>query len=98
MIYLESNDVYDIALQLDEDVHGANGDLDNLQIHHRLMQAIADACSSHRLVDSDLGDVNKPALTLCLAADLVLGIWRYKEREAMALLSDAHTSSPAWPA
>jgi hypothetical protein len=78
-----------IALQLSEDVHGASGDFDDLQIRTRLMEAIVARCNYHIYGHSGIYEdfiqmsveehADKPALTLRQAANLIFGVWKYME-------------------
>jgi hypothetical protein len=77
--HLKSDHIDKIALQLDEDVYGANGDLSDHQIRYRLMEAIIVQLG----VLKPVMDVHTPSLSLAQAADLILGVWRDKDRDYM---------------
>jgi hypothetical protein len=74
----------DLAMQLDEDINGANGELDDDQIRERLMQSIVERCnysiSGHSGIYEDWIEMSiaeheyKPALTLSQTASMVLSI------------------------
>jgi hypothetical protein len=93
MKHLESDHIDTIALRLDEDMRGANGDLSKNEIHDRLMQAIVGQCNHHMSgvcdngIDEDFIPMSveehayRPALTLYQAASLILDVWEYKERQ-----------------
>jgi hypothetical protein len=94
--HLENNYCIDgIALSLDENMYGANGELDDDQeIRDRLMEAIVARCNYHIAGQSGIYEdfipmsvaehAYKPALTLSQAASLILGVWKYKDRQYMS--------------
>jgi hypothetical protein len=92
--HLDGDYINPIAFQLDEDVYGANGDLDDLEVKSRLMEAIVSQCNYHIAGHSGLDGekfigmsveehASKPALTLSQAADLIFGVWAYKDCQYM---------------
>lgn len=77
-----------IALQLSDDVYGANGDLSALGIKRRLIEAI------RRQTDIWTGD-NIP---IWRVADLLLSTWRYMDERYMdALVTDPDAPIPEVP-
>ncbi|WP_256806333.1 hypothetical protein [Bradyrhizobium sp. Bra64] len=101
--HLESHYIDSIALSLDEDVYGANGELDDLEIRSRLMEKIVAQCNYHisghsgiyeDFISMSVKDYSdKPALTLRQAASLILGVWRYKDCQCMS----AEAKLTSWP-
>jgi hypothetical protein len=83
----------DLALQLDEDTNGANGELDTKQIRERLMQSIVERCNysiaGHSGIDEDWIEMSvaehehQPALTLSQAASFIMRVWLHKDRQVM---------------
>jgi hypothetical protein len=73
--HLESDTINDIALGLDEDIYGANGDLDQFQIRERIVENIHGA-TNHQYATSGLVPVGT-------VAGLILSIWEYKDRQVM---------------
>ena len=88
-------DYYDsIASQLDEDVYGASSvELNEKQIFSRLMQSIVERCNhsiaDHSGVNEDWIQItiteheHYPAVTLSQAANMILNVWKHKERQSL---------------
>ena len=83
MDHLKSDYINDIALQLDEDVYGANGELDDQEIRDRLMETIIDQCNYP--VDG--------RVDVWQAANLILGVWKYKDRNLMNAIKEGCESA-----
>jgi hypothetical protein len=82
-IKFSENYIDDIALQLDEDTSGANGELDTKQIRDRLMQSIVER-SGHSGIEMSIAEhEHKPALTLSQASSLIMRVWLHKDRQVM---------------
>jgi hypothetical protein len=73
--HLYSDYIDDIALGLDEDVYGANGDLDESQIKSRLIANI------HRRTDCQYAA--NDMMPVWAAADLIRSVWEYMDRKYM---------------
>jgi hypothetical protein len=73
--HLTSDYIDDIALQLDEDVYCANGDLSDEQIFDRLIEAIH-RNTDYRFVDSGMIPVRQVAY-------LLKHMWEYQDRKFM---------------
>ena len=73
------NDVInDIALTLDEDVYGSNGDLDEFQIRDRLVENIH-ATTDYRYAEDGMIPVR-------VVASLIQSVWEHEDRKYMDLL------------
>lgn len=77
--HLNSDHINDIALSLDEDVYGANGDLDESQIKSRLIMNIHYA-TDYQYVAHDM-------MPVWAAADLIRSVWEYMDRRYMSEIS-----------
>jgi hypothetical protein len=73
--HLQSDDINDIALSLDEDVYGSNGDLDEFQIKERLLANIH-ASTNYQYADSGM-------IPIEVVASLIQGVWEYEDRKFM---------------
>jgi hypothetical protein len=73
--HLESNYIDTIALSLDEDVYGANGDLDELEIKQNLIEKI----HAH----TDYQYVANGMMPVWAAADLIRSVWEQKDRDCV---------------
>jgi hypothetical protein len=73
--HLKSDHVDLIALGLDEDVYGANGDLDDFEIKKRLVQRIHEATNCY-----------EDAIPVWSVANLIYSVWADKDRDVMDLL------------
>jgi hypothetical protein len=73
--HLESDFINEIALGLDEDVYGANGDLDEVQITERVIENIHDFT----------GDSYREAGLIPVAhvARLIQSVWEYMDRKRL---------------
>jgi hypothetical protein len=76
--HLASDSIDEIALSLDEDVYGANGDLTDEQIRNRLVANIHIA-TDHQYIQTGL-------LPARLVAALIKSVWEYEDRKVMKLL------------
>ena len=76
--HLASEHIDDIALSLDEDVYGANGDLDELQIKERLIANIHAA--------TDYAHVETGMIPIRRVASLIQSVWEHQDRKYMAEL------------
>jgi hypothetical protein len=102
MKHLSSTAICRLALQLDEDVYG---DFDDIQIRHRLMEAIVSQCNYHLEGHSGTYDedfmpmsveehASKPALTLNQAARMIISVWESKDRDLMEIIGNPNWPSP----
>jgi hypothetical protein len=82
--------INNIALALDEDVHGANGDLTEQEIGERLISNIHDA-TNYAYADSGLVPVST-------VARLLRSLWDYKDGECTALLREISAPRPSFGA
>jgi hypothetical protein len=82
--HLSSNYIDIIALSLDEDVYGANGDLDDVEIKRRLIENIH-ARTDYAYAESEL-------MPVWHAADLIKSVWAYIDRKYMELLAEAEAA------
>lgn len=104
--HLDSDYIDRIALQLDGDVYGANGDLDHQEILDRLMETIVEKCNHHLAGHSGIYEdfipmsveehAYAPALTLSQAASMILRVWEYMDRIYNELLIKSARSTD-WP-
>jgi hypothetical protein len=73
-----------LALQLDEDIQNADDELNEQQIHKRLMQAIVERCKysiAGHIQLSVAEHEHQPALTLSEAATMIICVWLHKDRQ-----------------
>ena len=70
--HLEYDYINTIALELSEDVHGANGDLDDQEIKRRLIEAIHD--------HTDYAYHDTGMMPVWRAADLIRSVWEYMDQ------------------
>jgi hypothetical protein len=84
--HLESDIIDDIALSLDEDVYGSNGDLTDKQINEHLIKNIR-AETGYQFAD---------AIPVEVVATLIRSVWEYEDRKYMGAI--ANTSGAAPPA
>ena len=73
--HLAHKTISNIALSLDEDVYGSNGDLDRWQIHDRLIENIH-AATNYAYAESRLVPIDA-------VASLIRSVWEYKDRMCM---------------
>ena len=83
----------DLALTIDENTHGANREMSDEQIRTHLMQSIVDRCNhsiaDHSGVNEDWIQItiteheHYPAITLSQAANMILNVWKHKERQSL---------------
>jgi hypothetical protein len=76
--HLMSDDINTIALSLDEDIYGANGDLDDQEIAERLIENI------HRATDYRY--FTGAMVPIGTVASLIRNVWEYKDRKYMNLI------------
>ena len=85
--------IIDLALQLDENIHGANGELEPKQTHDRLMQSIVEKLNyriSHSGIDNPwtiAEHEHQPTLTLSQAAAVIIRVWLHKDRQRGEIMS-----------
>jgi hypothetical protein len=73
--HLRTGEIDSIALQLSEDVYGANGELDGMEVIKRLERTIAAECGLPANQHA-----HSPAITLAECATLVFGVWCAMDR------------------
>jgi hypothetical protein len=87
--HLSSDIINNIALSLNEDVYGANGDLDTREIHERLITHIHHA--------SDYAYAVSGLVPVSAVADLIRSVWEYEDRKHMELLAQAANAGFDYP-
>lgn len=81
--HLETATINTIALNLDEDVYGANGDLTDEQINEHLIENIRD------VTDYQFGDL----IPVQIVANLIRRVWEHEDRKLMDATAEAHNRS-----
>jgi hypothetical protein len=76
--HLQSDTINCIALSLDEDVYGSNGDLDEFQIRDHLIENI------HAATGYQYGDT----IPVHVVANLIQSVWEYEDRKYMDEISE----------
>src|SRR5262245_1156326 len=84
--HLDCDHIDTIALCLDEDVYGANGDLSAAEIRRRLVENI------HR--ETGHGYAKTGMIPVETVASLIQGVWQYEDRKYMDELSTANNQNP----
>jgi hypothetical protein len=85
---IKSNQIDEIALQLDEDVYG--GGMDDQQIRDHLMKTIV--AQYHGVIPGTTDAMSvavheyRPVLSLTQVADIIMGVWNHKDRECVVAL------------
>lgn len=86
--HLESDTIDDIALSLDEDVYGSNGDLTDEQINEHLIKNIR-GVTNYQFAN---------AIPVEVVATLIRRVWEHEDRKYMDAIAKAgNTVSPAEP-
>jgi hypothetical protein len=73
LAHLESKYISEIVLRLNDDVYGANGELDEFQIKRRLIETIH-ARTDYAYTATDM-------MPVWLVADIVREVWGYMDRQ-----------------
>jgi hypothetical protein len=87
--HLTSTAINDIALSLDEDVYGANGDLSELEIRERLISNIHDA--------TDYAYVRNGMIPIGAVASLIQAVWEYEDRKYTELMAETASARGLQP-
>jgi hypothetical protein len=87
--HLSSDHIDTIALDLDLDVYGANGDLDDGEIKKNLIENI------HARTDYAYADTG--LMPVWHVADLIRSVWEHKDREHKELMAEAANAGFTFP-
>jgi hypothetical protein len=95
----------DLALTLDENINGANGEMSDKQIRIHLMQTIIEQCNysiaGHSGIDEPWIEMtiaeheHQPALTLSQTASMIMRVWLHKERQVMEEIMSSLNPPPS---
>jgi hypothetical protein len=87
MKHLDATSIDEIALSLDEDVYGANGELTDKQILTRLIMTIH--------IETNYQYIRTGLLPVEQVAALIKSVWEYKDRESTKLLAESRAAAAA---
>jgi hypothetical protein len=85
--HLKDKLISDIALQLDEDYYGANGDINEAQIRRRLMENICAAVDHSVSIEKH---EYEPSLSLWAVASLITQVWKHKDADVHQAMAEAN--------
>jgi hypothetical protein len=87
MKHLLNHDLCDLAMQLSDDVYGANGDLDDLEIKGRLIERIHDYTNYQYK--------NAGVIPVDHVASIIRSVWEHMDRSVMEEMGSTREQLPS---